>query len=297
MVGEVGEAAGAVAAEVLKTTGGLMGRLFGDAIDELGRTLGDRARLFRLRNLGEVLEKAQRIVHDRGYTDEQLHALPFGDALRFTEGASLEEGVDVQALWARLLANASSVENGRVQKHHAELLKSLAGPECLLLQLLHDFDWTAFRSFEELHEYNTRMEAAAAPWRAVQQAERTAHIQNLLRLRLVGIRAQTIEVGKTFAYAPREVTGRPSREWAYVNPKEMQKIIEAVVEQIGFASGAREFAPGEGVPLSRAGWFGQARTGLFIAAPEQNYVLTALGRSLMEACSNAPTPDEGDSKA
>jgi hypothetical protein len=284
---ELAKVAGQIVVDTAKDARGALGRLFGDAITELGQTLGDRARLYRFENLTKILEKAERIASARGYTPEQLKALPFGDALRTTEAASMEEDDDVQDLWARLIANATAPEDGSpVQKVYIDLLKSLSGPEVLLLDLLWRFRLDTFRSIEELEIYNKDSEAAAETrWRKVPMQKRLSSIQNLLRLRCISLRPHPLVANNLLAKMPREFTQHHFSDWSLIDAKKFEKLLAQLVDQMAIASGSKEHIPSSGVPLSTpyGGWgFNRQLT---IKAPELNYVLTPLGRDLMLACS------------
>ncbi|WP_082584865.1 Abi-alpha family protein [Caulobacter sp. Root655] len=284
---ELAKVAGQIAVDTAKDARGALGRLFGDAITELGLTLGDRARLYRFENLTKILEKAERIARERGYTAEQLKALPFGDALRTTEAASMEEDDDVRDLWARLIANATAPENGSpVQKVYIDLLKSLSGPEVLLLDLLWRFRLDSFRNLEELDSYNRDSEAAAETrWRKVPMQKRLASIQNLLRLRCISLRPRPIMAENLLAKMPNELVKNHFSEWSLIDAKKFERVLVQIAENMAISSGAKEHIPSSGVILTpmHGGWSFNRQ--LMIKAPELNYILTPIGRDLMLACS------------
>ena len=61
---------------------------------------------WRFKNFVRVLGKIGKIVEQRGLSSEQLKRIPFGDATRMIEAASLEEEDDVQERWVRFSGTA-----------------------------------------------------------------------------------------------------------------------------------------------------------------------------------------------
>ncbi|WP_198577331.1 Abi-alpha family protein [Caulobacter hibisci] len=276
---DITKVAGQIAADTAKDLRGAFERLFGDAWNELGLSIADRAKLHRFENLVKILRKVERIALAEGYGPEQLKALPFGDAIRITEAASLEEDDDVQEMWARLIAKASAPEGGfPIQKVYIELLKSLSGPEVLLLNLIWSFRTSKFDNREELVAFNEAAEAAAeAGWRKVPSQLQSASIQNLQRLRCIFLPAERLSASGLVAKMPNELIENRFGNWSLVDAKKFDALLTRVSEQLAVIGGSKELSTAR----RDAQWgYHQSKV------QELRYGLTSLGSALMEACNS-----------
>src|SRR5947208_13537251 len=70
----------------------------------------DRVRMYRYERQLKCVEKAERMVKEAGFTPQ---AVPPKILFPLLEGASFEEDEGLHTMWAALLANAASPENGR----------------------------------------------------------------------------------------------------------------------------------------------------------------------------------------
>lgn len=283
---EMAKAAGQIVVDTAKDGRAAIFSFFGDAVGELGKTLGDEARLFRFKNLLRIGDKVQAIRDQRGLTPDQMKALPFGDSLRAVEASSMEDDDDVQVLWARLIANATAMPGeATMKKSYIDLLKALSGIEAVLLDLLWKFDKSEFQTKEELDAFNEALtEALDARWRRYPEADRKSAAQNLLRLRIISMRPKIIDGDGLLGKVPRQIMETSWQDWAFIDAKKFGPFIEQVIEQIATVTGAKEEVPTEGVPLQHQGWGFRMRPWM-IDAPEMNYLLMSLGKDLMTACS------------
>lgn len=285
---EMAKAAGQIVVDTAKDSRKAIGVLLGDAVREFGLTLGDKARFFRFKNLVKIMDRVEEIGRDRGFTPEQMKALPFGEAVRVIEAASDEDEEEVQELWSRLIANASTPASGvSARKVYIDLLKSLSPSEAVFLDLLSKNSKNQFHSLDELQEFNSTVRKEfEVRWRSLGRLDREAALQNLLRLRCIAIRPQPIDAHWLMAEVPRDRNSRVSfgDKWSYISAPKFEKVLNQILRQIWVAGGGAEYRPPKGVALSGFGLGGFGGQPM-IEVPELNYHLTSLGKSLMIACS------------
>ncbi len=284
---EMAKAAGQIAVDTAKDSRKAISVLLGDAVREWGLTLGDNARFFRFKNLVRIMDRVEAIARDRGFTPEQMKALPFGEAVRVIEAASDEEEEEVQELWSRLIANATTPDSGvTARKVYVDLLRSLSASEAVFLDLLSRHTRERFQTLEELNEFNSKAtEEFAKRWHTFDRLDRDAAIQNLMRLRCIAVRPQPVDANRILGRVPQERGMRSSfEEWSFVDARKFETLLNQLLQQIWIAGGGAEYTPDKGVPLQGLGMmaFGQR---LMIDVPELNYHLTSLGKNLMIACS------------
>jgi hypothetical protein len=109
-------------------------RLFGPSVDEAAVMMRDQIQSWRAANLSRLQHKwSKKIQRDR-ISEAALRQLPFGDALRVLDAASMEDDESVQEMWASLLHSATSPQtSGEINKVYVELLKNLTAVEALIL--------------------------------------------------------------------------------------------------------------------------------------------------------------------
>jgi hypothetical protein len=103
----------------------LLHKLAGPAFEEFGAMLGDRVRVYRLKNLVQVLEKTKEILRDAGLPATEV---PPRLLLPIIEHSSIEDEESLQLLWAGLLAT-SSQEKNTVSPSFIDTLKQLTPDE------------------------------------------------------------------------------------------------------------------------------------------------------------------------
>ena len=116
--------------------------------DFMGATVGelikDEVHLLRWKNAHRVLDKADSYLIERNAKGKKT--LPLGMAIRFLDGASLEEDPLLQDMWARLLANAADPENDyEMTKTHTSILSEMNGLDARLLESYLGQGWLQFR--------------------------------------------------------------------------------------------------------------------------------------------------------
>ena len=92
--------------ETAKTLAEQLAGFMGSTVGELFR---DRVHYLRWKNAQKILDRAEHYLNDRHTQGKKT--LPLGQAIRFLDGASLEEDPTLQDLGARLLVNAAGPEN------------------------------------------------------------------------------------------------------------------------------------------------------------------------------------------
>lgn len=98
-------------------------KIAGPAAEEFGLFLGDKVRMWRVKNATIMLAKAQRMLKDSGI---EPSSVPLKTLVPLFEGASLEEDEELATKWAALLANAASPECSlRIHPGFAQVLSQL----------------------------------------------------------------------------------------------------------------------------------------------------------------------------
>jgi len=116
--------------EIIKTGAlsdltGLLKRLAGPSIDEVGAILADQVKVYRLKNLLKTAEKTKRILEDAGVEPQSI---PSRYLLPILDTCSVEDNDDLQERWAGLLASASQ-EADSLSPSYIETLKQLTPKE------------------------------------------------------------------------------------------------------------------------------------------------------------------------
>src|SRR5438132_72971 len=84
-------------------------RMLGPAADEVAEQLRTEIKVYRYGRTLTLLKKAEKMANDAGFMPQ---AVPLKILFPLLEGASFEENEDLHTMWAALLANAASPENG-----------------------------------------------------------------------------------------------------------------------------------------------------------------------------------------
>ncbi len=116
---------------------GAIGRAFlGQATAEVAELLADIARHYRYKAVEWLFPKAEKIIEDAGF---EPRAVPPKILFSIIEGASFETHHDMQARWARLLANASHPVSGdAVRPSFVKILAQMAIDEARMLSWIHE---------------------------------------------------------------------------------------------------------------------------------------------------------------
>lgn len=112
----------------------LFNKLAGPLASELGQMMGDKARVYRMRNW---LKCEHRIAEMLLEAKAEPHAIPSRLFLPALEAASLEDDADLQELWAGLIANMATYDM-ETPSAYITFLKELSRYEALALEDLFD---------------------------------------------------------------------------------------------------------------------------------------------------------------
>ncbi len=93
-----------IVSKAMDTIADLARRLAGPSADEIGTMLGDRVRVYRLKNWLSVLRKTEKILEAAGLPAK---AVPPRLLFPIVESSSLDDDETLQGLWAGLLSSAS----------------------------------------------------------------------------------------------------------------------------------------------------------------------------------------------
>lgn len=117
---------------VLRPFTDLIMKIAGPAAEELGLTLQDHLKVFRLKRRVRLLERVKEILEKSG---REPGRVPLKLLQPIVENASIEEDDTLQDRWAALLANTAS---GVSMIHPAfiEVLKQLSGLDVFVLDVL-----------------------------------------------------------------------------------------------------------------------------------------------------------------
>jgi hypothetical protein len=109
----------------------LVKAMLGPATDELAERFRDSVRVYRYGRQLRLLEKAEKMATDAGFTPK---AVPIKLLFPLLDGASLEENEDLHTMWAALLANAANPDTpDLVHPSYAGTLKQLTPSDANVL--------------------------------------------------------------------------------------------------------------------------------------------------------------------
>jgi len=117
----------------LKPFADLLDKIAGPGLEELGLTLKDHVRVFRLGRQVRLLKRTKEILEEAGIEPKRVPLKLLGPII---ESGSLEEDDILQDKWAALLANAAA-DVEKVHPGFPEVLKQLSANEVLYLRTLH----------------------------------------------------------------------------------------------------------------------------------------------------------------
>jgi hypothetical protein len=127
----------------------LLRKLAGPVAEELGLTLQDEVRVFRLKRRIRLLERVQQMLNEKGVEPQRV---PLKILVPVIEGASLEEDDELQDRWAALLVNTATT--GGAMPAAPEILRQLTSMDVFLLQVCFDHVVDAYRAPNK-HRYFT----------------------------------------------------------------------------------------------------------------------------------------------
>jgi len=131
----------------------LFHKLAGPVFEEFGAILGDKVKVYRVKNMIKTTLKTQRLLLDAGLP---VNAVPPRLLLPIIENCSVEDNETLQDLWAGLLATASQ-ESDLVSPSFVDSLKQLTPVEARFMEKL-------YSDFESMPQYSATREMPINPF-------------------------------------------------------------------------------------------------------------------------------------
>lgn len=141
----------------------LLDKLLGPAATEVGLSLGDSAKMWRMKRQIRLLQELKAMIDVSGFEARPVPPRVFFPIL---EAASVEDDDTMQSRWSALLANAATIPDS-VHPSYIEILKQLSPCDARVLDSLYDIrakaPWADLR-FVKLNEgfgHDSRLESYA----------------------------------------------------------------------------------------------------------------------------------------
>ena len=275
----------------------LLSRLLGPLADEVGVYLADNFRKWRWRmeNFEKIAQRCEIEKEARAIDDKSLMPVSEGDAYRLTDACSLEDNETVQELWAGLITSAMNHEKKTSGlRAFIDILKAIGPVEAGLLLVLHEISFPPTHTImhnldklniEQLDQLRKEIHQKNEIWRSelkilsenayrhFSDAEKNLAIQNLFRLRCIGLRVRRNLDNRMTSSAlsydsiqtARIISERHEYLFQAVNYLEWLILVDS-------GTGSHEQIPS---PMRR--WSPDVM-------PESQFQLTTMGRSLISAC-------------
>ena len=277
------------------SAGKLILRLFGPLADEIGQYLADGFRQWRWRrdNFRRVAERCEKENEARGIDDDALASVAEGDAYRLAEACSFEDDEMVQELWAGLITSAMDPEKEVVStRAFVEILKAIGPVETGLLLVLYQLNRTPKDrtipnlpnlSAEELHNRRQNISDQNKIWkseiialanrvyRRFSESQKEVAIQNLFRLRCIGLRTgRNLSQNQTRSGLPFGVSATDAAP-TYESFVKVADYLESLI-MVGTGTGSyKQGSLSSPHPLLQE-------------LPEMRFELTRLGWTLVSVC-------------
>ncbi len=302
---------GRAAEMTVESLSGALGLFFGEAAVHLGRAWGDWAAYYRFRQIVSITEKVKKIREEYPTAPEFKRELGDGEGIRAMEAASTEDDENVQDLWAGLIRNASDTRTQvTIEKPFLDLLRSLTGPDALLLRAIYEIHPIA-RKIEDnqriwqesyMTERSRHVFGASAAiddnppsaehdlysiaekleeWRKIDKEIAANALNNLFRLRLITaaeVRYSGFSITKKL-YLGENMSDRIE----FLTPDALHSIQESINKSAGVV---------EHYLLDPRKLEKDSKFTVFEYFPELQYKLTPLGGRLMRACDGSILPAE-----
>lgn len=125
-----------VAESIVKKSEGLLTKLFGPALSEIGENLADKIKYRRFKNQVETFAKASELLESKGITAKPIALKHLATLIDLS---SLEEHPKIQKKWAGMIANLASYDSLEIfNQQCVSLLNSLSPEEIVVLDYLND---------------------------------------------------------------------------------------------------------------------------------------------------------------
>ena len=130
-----------VAPEIAKSIKEFSLKIFGPGAEQVGMIVGDRARLWRMKNLLSINEKWERICREKGIDLTDGRHLSFAVGLPLLEKASCHDDDFLQEKWAHLIARSlrsddRAASDFSLEITYIEILHQLSRLDCEVLEFI-----------------------------------------------------------------------------------------------------------------------------------------------------------------
>jgi hypothetical protein len=120
---------------ILQKSEKLLVTLFGPSMHEVGGMLADQVRYRRFNNQIAILEKAQKFVEEKGIKPRSLDLKILAPIVEYS---SLEENINIQEMWASLIANVLTEDRTvRIEKKCVNILSNISIDEAIFFKNLY----------------------------------------------------------------------------------------------------------------------------------------------------------------
>ncbi len=110
--------------------------VFGASITEVSETFADNFRLRRFKNQIKILSKAKEHITELGFTPNQIDLKILAPLVHFS---SLEENIDLQERWAKLITNIVRTEGRDLLKQNSiEIISKISNEEAQLIDFIYE---------------------------------------------------------------------------------------------------------------------------------------------------------------
>lgn len=131
---EVAKAA-SKAIDSANAVGRFLDRIFGDLVEDTVGLAGDSLRAYRLRRLADLQKKTEGYLAAKGVVSTEPISPRIG--YRIVQEATLEDDEELQARFARLLAEALDPDGEKITRRHSDVIAELTSASFLIL----DYCW------------------------------------------------------------------------------------------------------------------------------------------------------------
>jgi hypothetical protein len=124
-----------IAEKGIDSVKGFLEKLVGSTLEETGLLLGDKVRIYRLKNQIKMLSKTKQICEENNISIKQVSMKTM---LPLLEYASLEDDENIQQKWANLLTNYVDSKKNLESSIFPYLLNQLSGEELEMIERLYN---------------------------------------------------------------------------------------------------------------------------------------------------------------
>ncbi|WP_299162815.1 Abi-alpha family protein [uncultured Tenacibaculum sp.] len=111
--------------------------VLGPSVSQISETFADNFRLRRFKNQIKILTKAQEHIEKLGFDPKQVNLKVLAPLVQLS---SLEENIELQERWAKLITNIVKIEGQTLLKQNSiEIISKISNEEAQLIDFLYDY--------------------------------------------------------------------------------------------------------------------------------------------------------------